>query len=81
MGGAAVDVGEPIVTTVQVQVGSVCVWDHGTRLLPLHGFVTYRYCPTCSLEHVFFAERMTEESIEYHSYFGNHRVVVGRSKK
>jgi hypothetical protein len=80
MGGAPISSPEPIVTSTKVRMGSTCLWDHGARLLSMHGFVTYRYCTTCALEHVFFAERMTEDKISYHSYFGNHRMVIERTE-
>jgi hypothetical protein len=81
MGGAATRVEEPIITSMKVQVGSTCLWDQSACLLPLNEFVTYRYCPTCTLEHIFFAERITSDRISYHSYFGNHRMTVDRTEK
>jgi hypothetical protein len=81
MGGAPVRASEPIVTPVKAPVGSTCLWDYGTRMLPVTEFVSYRYCETCQVEHVFFAERITQDKIYYHSYFGNHRMTVDRKAK
>jgi|GEM_PF-5801735 len=63
----------------RVSVGDTCVWDHGSRLLPLIDLVSFRYCPVCSLEHVFFAEQITADRIYFHSYTGNHRFDVPRA--
>jgi hypothetical protein len=80
MGGAPIQVPEPVVTPVRAFVGSTCLWD-GARILPLNEFVSYRYCDTCRLEHVFFADRITPEKVYYHSYFGSHRMTVDRTTK
>jgi hypothetical protein len=81
MGGSAIQAAEPIVTSVKASVGATCLWDHGVQILALDQFVSYRYCDTCRLEHVFFADRITSEKISYHSYFGNHRTTVDRITK
>jgi hypothetical protein len=81
MGPSATRSPESIETQVKMRVGSTCLWDHAANLLPLHEFVVYSYCTTCALEHVFFAERITKEEVFYHSYFGNHRLVVQRGAK
>jgi hypothetical protein len=65
-----------IQTSAKVPVGAACVWDNGSRLMPLHNFIAYRYCPKCNSEHLFFAERMTSDRLYFHSYIGNHRLEV-----
>lgn len=79
MGGSPARAPEPVVTPVRMRPGSTCVWDRGIRVLPVQDFVTYRYCGVCGLEHVFFAERRTDKKVSYHSYTGNHRIVVERT--
>jgi hypothetical protein len=77
----ATPIGSPdlILSPVRAPVGSMCAWDSGARLLPLHDFVTYRYCKTCMLEHVFFADRITADRLSFHSYVGSHRLEVDRT--
>ena len=81
MGGAPVRMPEPIVTAAKVRVGSTCLWDGKARLLVLDDFVAYKYCRICGLEHVFFAERITNKKVSFHSYFGNHRIEEERTRK
>lgn len=71
----------PILTASMVPVGSTCVWDHGQQLVPLGEFVMFQYCSSCSLEHVFFLERIEEGTAFYHSYIGNHRIVKKRTSQ
>lgn len=78
MGAAPVRVSEPIVATARVRSGSTCLWDGGRRLITLDDFVVYRYCDQCSLEHIFFAEQITDHSVAFHSYVGNHRFTAQR---
>jgi hypothetical protein len=77
--GATPSSGE-IRTPTKIPVGSTCIWDQGTRLMPMHDFIAHRYCTICALEHVFFAERITSERTYLHSYIGNHRLVVPRAQ-
>ena len=81
MGAAPTSSAEPIVTTVKVAVGSTCLWDGSDSLLPLGGFITHRYCPTCGLEHMFFAERITADKLSCHSYVGGHRLTISLNPK
>lgn len=81
MGAAARLLAEPILTTEKVRVGSTCLWDRGLRLFPLREFLMYRYCSVCTTEHVFFAERITDDSIFLHSYIGNHRITISRTEQ
>lgn len=81
MGGAPVRMPELIVTAAKVRVGSTCLWDGEALLLVLNDFVAYKYCEKCALEHVFFAEQITNKRVSFHSYFGNHRITEERTRK
>jgi hypothetical protein len=79
MGPAATRLEDHVVTHDRVAVGATCIWDRGERLLSLREFLAYRYCPICSLEHVFFCERLAKDAVGYHSYVGNHRAEAKRT--
>jgi hypothetical protein len=81
MGATTTRFAETIETTIKVKTGSTCLWDRGVHLLPLTQFVSFQYCETCRLEHVFLAEQITLEDIRYHAYLGNHRSIVRRAAK
>jgi len=79
MGASPTTARSGIVTSAKVKVGSTCVWDRDKILLNLFGLVSYRYCPTCSIEHVFFADHITSGATELHSYLGNHRMTISQA--
>jgi hypothetical protein len=76
MGSAPVRTSQPIESAERVDIGATCLSDGSKDLLPLDRFLSFRYCDTCNLEHVFFAEKVESGKRHLISYTGSHRAVV-----
>jgi len=69
---------QPLISSSTLTVGGTYLWHQPEHFLSVEPFVTYRYCTVCRQEHIFFAERITANTISYHSPVSNHRIDVAR---